>query len=84
MAVSKAPSAQFAHFVLLVVVKFRLHLHKLPQTSFYVYLFRWGITSWMVVKCRNVGKSAAMDYLWESAINALFLWGHNCGTHHTR
>jgi hypothetical protein len=29
----------------------------------------------MVVKCRNMGKSAAVDYLWESAINALFTMG---------
>jgi hypothetical protein len=75
MAVSKAPSTQFSHFVLVVVVKFRRHLHKLPRTSFNVYLFRWGITSWMVVECRNVGKSAAMDYLWESTINALITMG---------
>jgi hypothetical protein len=29
----------------------------------------------MVVKCQNVGTSAAMNYLWESAINALFTMG---------
>jgi hypothetical protein len=75
MAVSKASSTQFSHSVLVVVVKFRLHLHKLPRTSFYVYLFRWGITSWMVVKCQNVGKSAAMDKMWESTINALITMG---------
>jgi hypothetical protein len=43
--------------------------------SYNVYLFRWGITSWMVVECRNVEKSAAMDYLWESTLNALFTIG---------
>ena len=35
-----------------------IHLH-VHSHSMRHYLFRWGITSWMVVKCRNVGKSAA-------------------------
>jgi hypothetical protein len=51
-----------------------IHLH-VHSHSMRHYLFRWGITSWMVVKCRNVGKSAAMDKMWESTINALITMG---------
>jgi hypothetical protein len=42
------------------IVPIDIHPH-VPSQSMRHYLFRWGITSWMVVKCRNVGKSAAMD-----------------------
>jgi hypothetical protein len=39
--------------------KFLIHIHPHVHSHFMRhYLFRWGITSWMVVKCRNGVKSA--------------------------